>query len=562
MKKLLWLSLLFSILFVSHTFAAALSLSASGTTVTGSMTGGDSLHIYQLILQTTPFASTVPPTTNPKFATADPTVQSPDASGLVKWSLQKDPNTTYYGRVLQISSVGDKPQFATTDSLQVATGGITVFFTDLTTEMYGNNVIVRGTLDPVKNGSLGNYSVSLDVSTDQNFPSGNTSHYDARQTGDAADSDQGISTDGTYHFYVTNLGVNKIYYFRQIIKKGQSSVLTGKTQSFNSSDGVVIAPTAPGAAVTGAAPTSGYTLLSKGFPGLTFLPDPDTCAAMRADALAKGVAGPKYCDLNDVLNYFLKLLIGISGVVLVFRLMAEGFVIMTSDLPFKISGAKGNFLSALLGLLLVMTSYIILNTVNPKLVNEDVSVQQLAITIDGDANTPTVFVSNTQMSSGVICPGSGRSSEVQTVAKSFIGRVTYKYGAKSAIAQSDGKALLDCSAWANTVLKCSGYATPKDYANSGSADIFSKGESLNMASDFKINGSDVLVKNIKLNPGDLVGWTQATSTYGHVILYVGNATFMDSHSSKVAGGAIGTFSASQIQSMYGKLITSLKRTPL
>jgi len=139
-------------------------------------------------------------------------------------------------------------------------------------------------------------------------------------------------------------------------------------------------------------------------------------------------------------------------------------------------------------------------------------------------------------------------------------------GGKSAAAQSGGFAILDCSGWANTVLNCAGYKTPGDYINSGSTDIFAAGEKVNMKTDFVASGGAVSIKGKPLNPGDLVGWPKpAGGGAGHVILYVGGGRFMDSHSTSVAGGAIGSYDAAKIQSLYGgstpsKTITALKRT--
>jgi hypothetical protein len=120
-----------------------------------------------------------------------------------------------------------------------------------------------------------------------------------------------------------------------------------------------------------------YTLLAP-FPGLTDIPSANTCAQKEAAATAAGTAQP-VCDVNGLLNYAMKLLIGLSGVVLVLRLMYEGYSYMVTDVPFLKASSKAGFFSALLGLLLALTSFIILNTINPKLVNETVNVSQLNI---------------------------------------------------------------------------------------------------------------------------------------------------------------------------------------
>jgi hypothetical protein len=114
---------------------------------------------------------------------------------------------------------------------------------------------------------------------------------------------------------------------------------------------------------------SSYRLLAP-FPGLAVLLDPSQCGAVSAG---------KICSINDLLNFIFKILIGVTAVSLVFRLIWDGYRIMTTDVPFIKVNAKSDFFTALGGLLLALSAYIILNTINPKLVSNDISIQGVGV---------------------------------------------------------------------------------------------------------------------------------------------------------------------------------------
>lgn len=110
-----------------------------------------------------------------------------------------------------------------------------------------------------------------------------------------------------------------------------------------------------------------YRLLAP-IPGLVALLDPGLCQ------LEQQRNPGQICDINAFLNFILKLIIGLAAVVLVVRLIIEGYSYMITDTPFKKAAAKGAFKEALIGLVIALSSYLILNTINPKLVNNDVTI--------------------------------------------------------------------------------------------------------------------------------------------------------------------------------------------
>jgi hypothetical protein len=401
MKKILWLPFILTLLFVSHSFAATYNLTApqpKDTTINATLTGALPGYLYKLVLQTEDFSGN---TYTGKVPTAlvvgsDTTVKKAEASGgatsaTVTWSVKVDKaNTLYHMRVLEVAPNAVTGKYIT-DSSSVTTGGVNIPLIGLTTEKDGSDIVVSGKIDTAKVSSTFNpkdYAATL-IYTKNTPLAGATTLTDgkainARKTDDL-DGEQGINADGTYFWRLSSLQPNTTYYIQQTVtERGNPKV--DVISHFSSDTGNIVASNSEQA--TNEASRS-YRLLS-GFPNFTVLPDPDLCAEQRAAGL-----NPKFCDMNDVINYFLKLLIGLSAVTLVFRIMYEGFVILTSDIPFKVSSAKGSLFAAMGGLLLAMSSYVILNTINPKLVNSNVGVTQLSLGLDDEIDATPILTSPT-----------------------------------------------------------------------------------------------------------------------------------------------------------------------
>ena len=73
-------------------------------------------------------------------------------------------------------------------------------------------------------------------------------------------------------------------------------------------------------------------------------------------------------QLKDYLLYLLNLLIALSAVMAVFMMVWGGFIYMTSESWTGKGDGVAKFKNAVLGLLLVLSSYLILKTINPQLV--------------------------------------------------------------------------------------------------------------------------------------------------------------------------------------------------
>ncbi len=256
-----------------------------------------------------------------------------------------------------------------------------------------------------------------------------------------------------------------------------------------------------------------YHLLAP-FPGLSVLIDQSQCGSAKPGEI---------CSIGDLLNFIFKILIGVTAVILVFRLVYEGYTYMVTDVPFLKASSKGNFMTALGGLLLAMAAWLILNTINPKLVSNDISVEEVSVGVENPEGIGAFdFESIKNLSKGgkISCPAGGGQSSIPSIAQSFVGKVSYNQDRRNSVISDD--IYLDCSSYVATVLDCAGFDTNR---SSTTVTFFSGAERINPSTtDYSKN----IVNGIALQPGDLIGWP-ATSKSGHVLIYIGNGTLAEVH---------------------------------
>lgn len=73
-------------------------------------------------------------------------------------------------------------------------------------------------------------------------------------------------------------------------------------------------------------------------------------------------------DINQVIAWFYYFVVGISGFFAFFGLVMGGFTWLTSaGNPSKIADAKDQILAAILGLVLILATWVILQIINPEL---------------------------------------------------------------------------------------------------------------------------------------------------------------------------------------------------
>ncbi len=244
-------------------------------------------------------------------------------------------------------------------------------------------------------------------------------------------------------------------------------------------------------------------------------------------------------NFNEYLQALIKLTYSLIALVAVFQIMYYGAKTMWSVTPFGKAESKDRVYNAVMGIVIALGSYLILYTINPKLVNIHLGAPKVDI-VNKNGNLtdliagfqPGDVVSNGQLPSGVICGGSGTT--VKSIAESFIGHVSYEvgYDANNKIIGKGEPGLkgtinLDCSGYVDKVLACAGL--PKTAGtDSGSAVNDHKGEAITEA-DISADGKTV--KGIPLVPGDVLGWNTVRGVgYGHLVIYIGDGNIANSTS--------------------------------
>lgn len=295
-----------------------------------------------------------------------------------------------------------------------------------------------------------------------------------------------------------------------------------------------------------------YTPLA-GLPGLpadkAFQTDPGCQRDTNGNIIPGSCTNP--CPFGNYLNIIIKLVIGIAAVLAMVMIVMGGIEYMTSELVSGKEAGKETITHAILGLLIALGAFLILNTINPQLLNACLDKLPIAtIEIGGDTDMPTVFNKNS-LPSGIVC--SGNKSNIPNIVKSFSGKMTYEMGAKGN-AGPNNTIKLDCSGFVNYVLDCAN----SNFVSGGTASIFSNAEKVTSISGNKVNNKDLQI-------GDLVGWRAGdltTDKYGHVMIYVGNGNVEVADSNggggkHPVGGALGIFNISK----YQNSIKFIRRIP-
>lgn len=542
MKKVALFGFLLALLFATTTFAAyPLSVSTTESAIVATMTGAQgSTSEFQILVSVTEFPvgeyKAVSTSANTVWPGA--TKKTPETNGSITWSVGVDPNTTYYVRVVEIPKVippaKGKPSFYTTDSKTVATKPATITPGTLIVDSSAGNgsALITGTIDVKKNPHYQRYNIELQYSQEplaafKNTPKDNENYptrYSIYPGHKALTSTLTTPNEkGEYHLFIpSNLTPSARYNLREIITYGGTQKITDGSFVV----GGAYTPSTATGAIQADFENRSYRLLAP-FPGLSILFDPDLCQEQAA--LGKPVFGGS-CDdqVSAFINLGLKILIGAACVLLVLRIMFEGYKYITTDIPRLKVNAKSGLWDAVLGLVLALSSFLILNTINPKLLENTVNIDRLEIGVEiiGDGTSNFAYGTKTRgLSSKVYCPGSGGKTELSKIATSFTGNVVYSQSARNTV-RSDGKQSLDCSSYVAQVLNCAGYTIPgvaKGFVNTSS--IFSKSEAIR--GGFTKNGKELVVNGKQLAVGDLLGWRKNGT--GHVVMYLGNGRIIDVH---------------------------------
>jgi|GEM_PF-1936965 len=262
------------------------------------------------------------------------------------------------------------------------------------------------------------------------------------------------------------------------------------------------------------------------------------------DAETQGIGG--------YVNTIIRLLLAVATLLAVLMIVVGGVQYMTTDAFTQKSEGISKMTNAVLGLILAFAVYVILNTINPNILNLDPGIKSVSLTLEGDTNAP--LVSSPYVPAQTYCPKAGGSAVFPQIIASLQGKVTYRFGGKggpppytSDTQMCENPAglcrescptntvCLDCSGFVNYTLKCAGLTT----YNGGTDAMFTNAEIITSISE---NGASV--NNIVLKPGDIVGWKAGDggNQVGHVLLYIGDGKVIESRGGegRLPGNALKT----------------------
>ncbi len=225
------------------------------------------------------------------------------------------------------------------------------------------------------------------------------------------------------------------------------------------------------------------------------------------------------CPFVRYLNIVIEIFLGICAVLAMIMIIAGGFEYVTSELPSFKKNGKERITNAVFGFIIALAAFVLLNTVNPKLLDLCPKIPQAVLNIvPGDSNAgPFVPLSKESLQElGVDCPGSGGKDKLVDIAKSFKGKVKYSNDPRNVI--QGGSILIDCSSFVKQVYACAGM----DFNGGATAEMFG-GQGQISISGTKVNGTD------ELQVGDLIGWMMGESGpgQGHVVMYIGDGKFIE-----------------------------------
>lgn len=261
--------------------------------------------------------------------------------------------------------------------------------------------------------------------------------------------------------------------------------------------------------------------------------------------------------IGEYINWLYNYSIGIIALLAIIAIMIGGFYwLLAGGNASRVSEAKSWINAALSGLVLALSSYILLFTINSNLVSlpsiKMMLIKKIDIEITGDTSGPEN--SDIPVAGEYPCPSGNNLQEIITQMR---GQTTYHYGGKYNYhpRACQSKYCLDCSGFVDFVRKCAGFTSAGEH--NSTKPIFDYAKANNQ---LVLEGNTAA--SIRLIPGDLVGWPRSERGEGHVFIYIGrynNASevFVDAHGPEnKTGRAISTWTSlesirQQYQLKYG-----------
>ncbi len=236
--------------------------------------------------------------------------------------------------------------------------------------------------------------------------------------------------------------------------------------------------------------------------------------------------------------------ISIAGVLAAIVLMAGGiFWLISAGSADRITKAKSLISGSLIGLMILLTSYLVLYEINPNLVIFGPMEMGVVDIIEGDSDDVFIEFDVYKIANrlNIKCKTNNQAYDsLETIAQKTKGRMTYNQELRGQNSLNS-TVYIDCSSYAHFLLKCAGI---NDSVPMFTGSIFSD----------KI----ILNKNRSAyKPGDLVGWPphERNKMSGHVFVHVANGVFYDAHGGtegRKSGNSVGVYNLEKIIGLADK----------
>lgn len=153
------------------------------------------------------------------------------------------------------------------------------------------------------------------------------------------------------------------------------------------------------------------------FPTMIVLGADDLSYTVLAPLPGIGDSGDKTTTLEKYVPAVFKLAIGLSAVAAVLMIVIGGFQYISSDAIMKKSEGKERIKNAVFGLVLVISAWLILNTINPNLLNINLNIETITTkTMDGGS------LGTLQKLGGESSAGTGKKLEWYPLSKEQIAK--------------------------------------------------------------------------------------------------------------------------------------------
>lgn len=236
--------------------------------------------------------------------------------------------------------------------------------------------------------------------------------------------------------------------------------------------------------------------------------------------------------IAGVYNYAISIAAVVAGIMI----LIGGLQYLTAGDSGRVGEAKERITNAVLGLLLALSTYLILQTINPKTTTlkaiQIVQIKSVPFEFAEGGDTENDIDPGPYAAPNIYCPKTGGTpQEIKRVLDSLIGKVTYRFNGKGQPPPyketkpnftkynndcPTGTLCLDCSGFVNFVLTCAGAKAP----GGGTGSMFQNAEKIT-----KWDPSTNSVNGTPLKDGDLVGYKAGENppgkSVGHVLMFVG-----------------------------------------